>query len=45
MLADATVYLQLAGERLGTGWSDPTHFRIGASALFGELCVIASSAA
>jgi deoxyribose-phosphate aldolase len=44
-LAEATAYLQLAEERLGAGWSDPAHFRIGASALFGELCVIASPAA
>ena len=44
-LADATTYLQLAETRLGAGWSDPAHFRIGASALFGELCAIASSVA
>ncbi|WEN14535.1 deoxyribose-phosphate aldolase [Rhodanobacter sp. AS-Z3] len=44
-LADATMYLQMAETRLGAGWSDPAHFRIGASALFGELCTIASSVA
>ena len=44
-LADATAYLDLADARLGEGWSNPAHFRIGASALFGELCAIASSPA
>lgn len=44
-LADATTYLTLAETRLGSGWSDPAHFRIGASALFGELCAIASASA
>lgn len=43
-LADATTYLQLAEARMGAGWSDPAHFRLGASALFGELCAIAASA-
>ena len=42
-LADATTYLQLAEARLGEGWSDPAHFRIGASALFGELSAIAAA--
>lgn len=37
-LADAAVYLELAEARLGAGWIDPGHFRIGASALFTELC-------
>ena len=36
-LADAAVYLDLAETRLGAGWIDPGHFRIGASALFTEL--------
>lgn len=44
-LADAVVYLDLAEARLGPGWSDPAHFRIGASALFGELTAILSAAA
>ena len=43
-LADATVYLELAEARLGSGWSDPAHFRIGASALFAELTTILSAA-
>ena len=44
-LANAMAYLQLAEDTLGAGWSDPAHFRIGASALFGELSAIAASAA
>ena len=36
-LADATIYLDLAELRLGAGWIDPAHFRIGASALFAEI--------
>lgn len=44
-LADAVTYLDLAEARLGVGWSDPAHFRIGASALFGELATIASAKA
>lgn len=43
-LADAAAYLDLAEARLGTGWSDPAHFRIGASALFGALVAAASAA-
>lgn len=43
-LADANTYLALAETRLGAGWSDPAHFRIGASALFGALSTLASSA-
>jgi len=43
-LADAAAYLDLAEARLGPGWSDPAHFRIGASALFGELVAAASAA-
>jgi len=43
-LADATVYLELAEARLGSGWSDPAHFRIGASALFAELTTFLSAA-
>lgn len=43
-LADATVYLELAEARLGSGWSDPAHFRIGASVLFAELTTILSAA-
>lgn len=44
-LADAATYLDLAEARLGAGWADATHFRIGASALFGELSAIAAAAA
>lgn len=36
-LDDAQLYLDLAAARLGRDWIDPTHFRIGASALFGEI--------
>lgn len=36
-LADAAVYLQLAEARLGAAWVTPVRFRIGASALFGEI--------
>lgn len=36
-LADARPYLQLAESRLGSDWVSPAHFRIGASALFGEI--------
>ncbi|AGG89987.1 deoxyribose-phosphate aldolase [Rhodanobacter denitrificans] len=43
-LADAAAYLDLAEARLGPGWSDPAHFRIGASALFGALVAAASAA-
>ncbi len=42
-LDDAAIYLQLAEARLGAAWCDATHFRIGASALFGALSSIASS--
>lgn len=42
-LADAAAYLQLAEARLGAGWADPAHFRIGASALFGELVAAVSA--
>ena len=42
-LADATTYLELAEARLGPGWSDAAHFRIGASALFAELTAILSA--
>ncbi len=41
-LADAASYLDLAETRLGAPWCSPAHFRIGASALFGELAAIAS---
>jgi deoxyribose-phosphate aldolase len=44
-LADAVAYLDLVEARLGAGWSDPAHFRIGASALFGELDTILSTPA
>ncbi len=44
-LDDAVVYLKLAEARLGTGWCDATHFRIGASALFGTLPTLAATAA
>jgi deoxyribose-phosphate aldolase len=43
--AAAVSYLDLAEARLGAGWADPAHFRIGASALFGELCATAAPAA
>lgn len=36
-LADAAVYVQLAESRLGADWVAPSRFRIGASALFGEI--------
>ena len=36
-LADAHTYLELAESRLGADWITPAHFRIGASALFGEI--------
>lgn len=42
-LADAMTYLDLAEARLGADWLDASHFRIGASALFDELCGIAST--
>lgn len=44
-LADAATYLDLAEVRLGAHWVDSTHFRIGASALFGELSAIVSAVA
>ncbi len=44
-LAAAAIYLELAEARLGTHWADSTHFRIGASALFGDLSAIASAVA
>ncbi len=44
-LDDAAIYLDLAEARLGQGWCDAAHFRIGASALFGVLSAIASTAA
>ncbi|MEO6925451.1 MAG: deoxyribose-phosphate aldolase [Rhodanobacter sp.] len=44
-LEDAATYLELAEARLGTRWCDAKHFRIGASALFGALTGIASTAA
>ncbi len=37
-LADAAIYLELAQTRLGADWVDAQHFRIGASALFAEIC-------
>lgn len=43
-LDDATTYLDLAEARLGRAWCDARHFRIGASALFGELSALASDA-
>lgn len=36
-LADAAAYVQLAEARLGADWVAPARFRIGASALFGEI--------
>jgi len=36
-LADAARYLDLTTARMGDDWIDPTHFRIGASALFTEM--------
>lgn len=42
-LTDAAAYLDLAEAQLGPGWADPAHFRIGASALFGELVAAVST--
>lgn len=36
-LGDAATYLQLADATMGPGWATPAHFRIGASALLGEI--------
>ncbi len=36
-LAHARAYVELAESRLGADWISPAHFRIGASALFGEI--------
>lgn len=36
-LDDASAYLALVESRMGADWVGPAHFRIGASALFGEL--------
>jgi deoxyribose-phosphate aldolase len=36
-LVDAIGYLDLVESRMGAAWVDPAHFRIGASALLGEL--------
>ena len=36
-LADAALYLDLVESALGASWISPEHFRIGASALLGEL--------
>lgn len=44
-LADAASYLEMGEARLGARWIDSAHFRIGASALFNELCAISLSAA
>ena len=44
-LEDAVIYLELAEARLGKDWCDATHFRIGASALFGVLSSVAPAAA
>ena len=38
-LAQAATYLELAQARLGDGWIDAAHFRIGASALFDTLTI------
>lgn len=43
-LADAQVYLDLAEDKLGRGWADQGHFRIGASSLFAELTALVSAA-
>jgi deoxyribose-phosphate aldolase len=43
-LADAAAYLQLAEARLGGGWIEPAHFRIGASGLLAEVIVVLSDA-
>ena len=37
-LEDAAVYLALAREYMGEDWIGPHHLRIGASALFTQLC-------
>lgn len=39
-LTDAADYLELAQTRLGADWVDAQHFRIGASALFAEICAV-----
>ncbi len=44
-LDDAVNYLDLAEARLGKEWCDATHFRIGASSLFGALSSMASAGA
>lgn len=44
-LADAARYLALAETRLGAAWIDARHFRIGASALYAELCAALAAAA
>jgi deoxyribose-phosphate aldolase len=38
---DAASYLALADYRMGTAWTTPAHFRIGASGLFDALCTAA----
>lgn len=43
-LADAVVYFELARARLGEDWITPAKFRIGASALHGELAALAGLA-
>ena len=43
-LADASVYLHLAENRMGTGWVEASHFRFGASTLFAELLAVLSDA-
>jgi len=43
-LADAQIYLELAESRMGKSWVEPARFRIGASALFGELTTVLSAA-
>jgi deoxyribose-phosphate aldolase len=44
-LDDAAAYLALVESRMGADWIGPAHFRIGASALFGELKAAAGARA
>ena len=39
--ADAASYLALADQRMGSAWTTPAHFRLGASSLFDALCASA----
>jgi deoxyribose-phosphate aldolase len=43
-MAAASSYLELAATRMGTAWVGAQHFRIGASALFGEITTALAAA-